>query len=309
MNVSEHLCGVAIASPGGKKVSLKNGTGESFSFIGGVATAADIFTSRPQGSRPGYQKRQIADAITWMCSFPYYKRDKYGKGPLFFVCTTSPKWGPAIFEPQIAKFVNNLRMSYGLENYLWVREFTLAGAPHYHFVADIPSFSSPVGISRYWSNLFSAVSVNCVRLGSKPDKRGKRIFRINPRESQRAANYLTTYLSKQEKGGKEYNTAQSLYRSMAADYVGRSCSLSLPGRKFAISQEVATNSKPVIYRPEYEYIQSDERVMTASGQYVEKPAVATYSLVNQVGEVFDKRKYTWRQVKNYPVYFGKLRGR
>lgn len=222
---------------------------------------------------------------------------------MVFVVTTSPNWGPSIFEPKISTFVHTLRNGYGAKEYVWVREFTSSGLPHYHFVIDLPTIKSPVGLSRYWSSLFGASSVNCVRLGSKPGRDGKRCFRVTKSKARGMANYLATYLQKQIQGGKEYDAAVALYRQMGGGSV--SSSLSLPGRKFAISQDAASSSAPVIYRPEYEYNQGGELVMTASGQMVPAPSVARYSLVNQVGEVFDKNQYQWKQVKQYPVYFGK----
>lgn len=305
MIVAEHLCGIAIAYPGGKKVSLKNGNQGDDDVPPPVIPAGGVFSDRPQGSLINYQKRQIANAVHWIANFPFHKRDKFGLGPMVFVCTTSPNWGCGIFEPKISKFVHTLRNGYGAKNFVWVREFTESGCPHYHFVIDIPAIKSPVGLSRYWSGLFGAVSVNAVRLGSKPDKRGKRTFRITKGKAARMAGYISEYLKKQMAGGPEYEAAVRLYRSMGGGGDLLKSSLTIPGRKFAISNEAARFSAPVIYRPEYEYVTTGEMVMNAAGQMVERPAAARYQLVNQVGETFNKSNYTWKQVKDYPVYFGK----
>jgi len=296
--VYEHLCGSAIVLEKRGKDGLKNGVpGLDVHPAGILPPGGVLFSGRPQGSLINYQKRQIQNAIHWMANFPYYGRDRYGLGPLVFVCTTSPSWGPSIFAPKISQFVHNLKSGYGIKNFVWVREFTKVGLPHYHFIADAPSIRSPVGLSRYWSSLFGGSSPNCIRLGSKPDRNGKRTFRVNKSKAARMARYVSKYLGKQFEAGEEKQAAQSLAESMG---------VTVKGRKFGISYEVARNARPVIYHQEFSY-EPGPLVLTATGEMVPGPTVAQIKIVDQAGNEFNQNHYKWKQAKQYPVWFGTKR--
>jgi len=300
--IHEHLCGVAIAfqEKGGTKE--KNGTeGTNVPPFG--LTLPPNGDCREQGSLYNFQKRQVRNAVAWLSEFSQHSSKKFGRGPLVFVCTTSPNWGPGIFTPKISSFTHTLRNGYGCENYAWVREFTEEGYPHYHFIADLPDVKRPTGLSRYWSGLFGACALNSVRLGSKPDKNGKRTFRVSPALADRIGRYLAKYLSKQlGTNGPEHQAATGLYRSMI-----QSETATIKGRKFGISQEVGLQSKPEIYRAEFYFEEREDLVLSANGQMVKAPAQCIgISRVNRVGEEFDKTKYEWRKAKDWPVWFGNL---
>ncbi len=176
-------------------------------------------TGRPQGSLYSQQKKKIADATEWIRRNSTYK-------PRIFVATSPGFVDHASEASLVSRLVHNLRNGYGCKNYLWVREFTSQGFPHFHFIADIDQFD-PVSLSLYWSGLFGSDAKNSIRLGTAPRKNGKRDFWV---KSERQAWYLTKYLGKSiadcEKG------AIKGKRSF---------------RTFAISQEAAKASEPLIY--------------------------------------------------------------
>jgi hypothetical protein len=129
--------------------------------------------------------------------------------PLIFVAT-SPGFIDRADEPRfVSKFVNYLRKVYRLEHYLWVREFTGNGFPHFHFVAMMPLQKSkafyiakdqtwvpfnPVTVSLVWSKYFNCDAKNSIRLGSKPNKHGKRMLYLS--NNRRKAWYLAKYIGK-----------------------------------------------------------------------------------------------------------------
>jgi hypothetical protein len=88
----------------------------------------------------------------------------------------------------LSKFLENLKVNYGLVNYLWVAERQMKynrGAIHYHLVVDIP-FQKYTKLSEIWSNLlleYHYSSVACVD--------GVTINSLNG-----VSSYLSSYLSK-----------------------------------------------------------------------------------------------------------------
>lgn len=175
-----------------------------------------VQTGRYQGSLYNQQKHAIADAVEWIRQNSHFK-------PRIFVATTPgfvdhPKEGSLI-----KKLVSNLKNGYGMGQYVWVREFTEAGYPHWHFVADIDKFD-PVALSLYWSGLFGSDARNSIRCGTKPDKKGKRRFWIS---GKRMCWYLTKYI------GKSIAEAEKGSRRTF--------------RTFAISEEARRESQPLIY--------------------------------------------------------------
>lgn len=176
---------------------------------------------RYQGSLFNQQKHAIADAVDWIRENSKYK-------PRIFVATTPGFIDHAKEGSYISKLVHNLRNGYGMENFVWVREFTARGYPHYHFVADVDNFDR-VRLSSYWSGLFGSDARNSIRCGTAPDKAGRRRFWVT---SQRMSWYLTKYLGKSigecEKG--------------AINGVGRR-----NFRTFQISQEARKASEPLVY--------------------------------------------------------------
>lgn len=193
MVLKRHLSGILVMYP----AHCGGGSGERLS---GLAEGRD------QGSRYGAQKRRIADALTRL-----QQVSRHDCQPFIFVATT-PGYTDAANESRfISRFVDYLRKVYHLERYVWVREFTKKGFPHFHFVANIPINGKsavlqnknwkhrvpfdPVHVSRVWSNYFNSDALNSIRLGSRPNKRGDRKFFLS-RSNRRMAWYLAKYIGK-----------------------------------------------------------------------------------------------------------------
>lgn len=141
---------------------------------------------RVQGSLYNQQKHAIADAVEWIRQNSRYK-------PRIFVATTPGFLSIAKEGNFISKLVHNLSNGYGMEHFVWVREYTKKGFPHYHFVADVDEFD-PVRLSLYWSKQFGVTAKNSIRLGTKPNpKTGRRDFWI---KNQRMCWYMTKYIGK-----------------------------------------------------------------------------------------------------------------
>jgi hypothetical protein len=152
MILKSHLSGVAI-------VYEDNFTKDKDTKNNFFAPSQPV-TGRVQGSLYSQQKRKIADACEYMRLNAIHK-------PLIFTAT-SPGFTDLANERQlIQKLTHNLRNGYDCKNYVWVREFTQAGYPHFHFVADIPDID-PVALSRYWSRLYNRSDTNSIRLGTAP---------------------------------------------------------------------------------------------------------------------------------------------
>lgn len=271
MIISDHLCGVAIAyNDNGRRSFSRLENGDQPLKLG-----------RLQGSLISYQKRQIADASEWLRTRSIFK-------PRIFVCTTSPNWGAQIYEPQISKFCHNLRNGYGCENYIWVREFNKRGAPHYHFIADMDYIHDPVALSLYWSGLFGYHTKNSVRLGTAPDKNGRRHYVLN---SKSMAFYMAKYLGK--------NLRSEIFPNSWH-------SAKMPGRSFGISRQVARQSAPVKYDVNYHYREEVKTVLTTTGPQEVKlyyPIGTTHE--NEFGEYFNKHDYQWTKSKDHEVFFGR----
>lgn len=203
--IKDHLCGVAIAyQPHTHKINEVNER-----------------PGRPQGSLYSQQKRKIADACEWLRVNSTYK-------PLIFVAT-SPGFTNHASESGIIKtFTHNLRNGYDCKNYVWVREFTQAGFPHFHFVADMPDIN-PVDLSLYWSGLFGADAKNSIRLGTAPNAQGKRQFYL---KGKRMSWYMTKYLGKSIGHEEEGAIDRRRFRS------------------FAISQALGKASAPLLFGEE-----------------------------------------------------------
>lgn len=245
----QHLSGVVVVYPEQKKKkSLEPSTKEY----------------RVQGSLYSQQKRAIADAVEYMRLYSKYKAR-------IFVLTT-----PGFLEISkevsvLSKFINNMRNNYSMGHYVWVRELTQNGYPHYHFVADVPQFDV-LRLSALWSSYFGSQAVNSIRLGTKPNSKGKRHYWII---SGKMANYLGKYI------GKGLSSAEKGVRV----------------RRFAISMELSKLSQPIKYRQEVH--------RTAIGTHflqfelIEDPP----DWIEMKG-FFCKKRYKWRSVGDHSVYFG-----
>jgi hypothetical protein len=181
------------------------------------APGREPLKGRDQGSLHSQQKHAIANACEWIRLNARFK-------PRIMVATTPGFLSLANEADYISKLVHNLKNGYGMENYVWVRELTKKGFPHFHFVADMDEFD-PVQLSLSWSRYFGSNAKNSIRLGTKPDVRGKRNYWI---KNQRMCWYLTKYIGKSLGG---FEKIKGVRRP----------------RTFAISQEAAKLSQPVIY--------------------------------------------------------------
>ena len=155
---------------------------------------------RPQGSLYNHQKRKIADACEWLRQ---HNRRNPERCALVF-CLTSPGYTDEANEPKfISRWLDNMRTNYGLGEYVWVRELTKKGFPHFHFVADWWRspwwFASDIDtklsnvhfISKTWSAHFGSDAKESIRLGGY--WYGKRLYELKSRTQCR---YLTKYLGK-----------------------------------------------------------------------------------------------------------------
>lgn len=206
MNIKAHLCGIAIAYEPRTLRTTEN---------------PDKKTGRPQGSLYGQQKRKIADACEWMRINAEFK-------PRIFVLTSPGFTSHANESNVISKFTHNLTNGYGCKHFVWVREFTKKGYPHFHFVADVDQFD-PIKMSLYWSGLFGSDAKNSIRLGTKPIPGKKRKFWI---DSNRMCWYLTKYIGK---GIGKKETTPIGKRSF---------------RTFHVTKQLAKLSEPLLYGEE-----------------------------------------------------------
>lgn len=196
--------------------------------ITGYATCYESFSSkpkseprpndsRPQGSLYSQQKHAIADAVEWIRRNSKYK-------PRIFVATTPGFIDPPEEGRTISKFIDNLKKTYGLEQYVWVRELTKRGYPHFHFIADIDKFD-PVRVSLHWSSLFGSDAKNSIRLGSKPNRHNQRAYWV---KNSRMAWYLSKYIGKDLVDSEQKRTRKKY-------------------RTFAISERARKESLPLLY--------------------------------------------------------------
>jgi hypothetical protein len=174
---------------------------------------------RYQGSLHSQQKHKIADAVEWMRRNATFK-------PRIFVATTPGFLDHAKEGAYISKLTHNLRNGYGMKHFVWVRELTGNGYPHFHFVADVDKFD-PVELSLYWSGLFGSNAKNSIRCGTKPDKQGRRSYYIH---SARMAWYLTKYI------GKDIGAPENRAKGQRKGF-----------RTFAVSQECGKASEPLLF--------------------------------------------------------------
>lgn len=200
MVIKRHLCGYHIAYEEAGPIPQEN----KLSFNGGAVNGSN---GREQGSHYSQQKKRIADAVARL-----QQTARPDCRPLIFVAT-SPGFIDRANEPKfISKLVHNLRNGYKMERYIWVREFTGNGFPHFHFVANIPLKKrkankfyvnkgkteipfNPKELSAYWAGLFGVTdNNNSIRVGSKPKPgRAKMVYLSNNR---RKAWYLAKYIGK-----------------------------------------------------------------------------------------------------------------
>lgn len=92
--------------------------------------------------------------------------------------------------PMLNKFITNLKKNYGLKGFLWTRENTKQGRPHFHILADMP-YQPIQKINNAWCAACKMQSKNAVRL----PKDHKAILK----DIEKTAKYVTKYITKNEK--------------------------------------------------------------------------------------------------------------
>lgn len=287
MKIKIHLCGQAVVYDTAKRLP-------AFVRVPG----------RDQGSLYGWQKRKIADATMWLKDNVEY--------PLIF-CLTSPGYTSLANTTDIlSKFVNNARKRHGLGHFVWVREHTKKGFPHFHFIADW----KPVEhwfkkhengeteinrMSRYWSGLFGSDSPYSIRLGSYHPVTKQRCYYVT---HDRQCHYLTKYLGK--------NIGE---RSM--DYLAEAGFPQMFYKKnirgFAVSPDLARFSSPVEYESQYETEFVERKVLTAQGERLVLVPVHTFrSWESEYGREYSFRdsmllNYRWKNTGHGSTFIGYLK--
>lgn len=111
---------------------------------------------------------------------------------LFFTVTLPEKISESEARRAWHSFLMNLRNSYCVKKYVWVKEYQANGNIHYHIIVD-RAFIDIVKMQKTWNTCLlnhtsiTAIGTNCsVRLGNQP-----RVYSI-----ERVANYLSKYIAK-----------------------------------------------------------------------------------------------------------------
>lgn len=227
---------------------------------------------RYQGSLYNQQKHAIADAVEWIRQNSKYK-------PRIFVLTTPGFLDHAKEGKLISDFVKNFKKTYGMQEYVWVRELTENGYPHFHFVADVPQFPA-VKASQYWSGLFGSEAKNSIRCGTAPNKNGNRNYWI---KSQRMCWYLTKYI------GKSIGNAEKSQRKKF--------------RTFAISEQARIESQPLLYQSRIAelYDGRHERTFHLSDEQLDRMADNPERMPPTI---IDPKSFGWKWTGHGQTYIG-----
>lgn len=222
--------------------------------------------SRPNGSLYSRQKRQIADACEWLRIGQSRERKA-----LIFVLT-SPGFTSLANQPKfISAFTDNMRKNYGMGDYVWVREHTKRGYPHFHFVAhwhpskwffdlrqDAPGcepYTNIEMISRYWSSLFDSDSKNSVRLGTYKGKKRTGFYLTDARHAW----YLTKYLGKSIGHGSIDYLCEAGFPFQVNSKDGVKMGMYKKAvRGFGMSENCALLSHPVLFDQQYIAVEQKE---------------------------------------------------
>lgn len=227
-------------------------------------------TGRPQGSLYSQQKHAIADAVEWIRTHCTFK-------PRIFVATTPGFLDHAKEGKFISKLVHNLKNGWGMINYVWVREFTGNGFPHFHFVADVDQFDA-VKLSVTWSRYFGSDAKNSIRVGTKPN--GRRKYWI---DNKRMSWYMTKYIGKGVGDTEKNKSGEQKYRF----------------RTFAISQEAREKSQPLTYVAELQHTYRN----TLHRSFVLSENDPHYSEA-EYPHTFNPHGYRWKWTGNGQTYTG-----
>lgn len=262
-------------------------------------------TSRPNGSLYSRQKRQIADACEWL-----RLTQKPDKRALVFVLT-SPGFTSLANQPYfLSGWIDNMKKNYGLGDYVWVRELTKRGYPHFHFVAhwhpakwfldlqqDAPGheqYRNVSVISRYWSGLFGSDALNSFRIGTYKGKKRTGYYLT----TEKHAWYLTKYL------GKSINDKHSSYLAEAG-YPATSYKKAV--RSFGMSENVALLSQPDLFESQNLFVSHQASVQTTRG--VEQHEIKRFDervFIGQSGQLSeqDLQRYDWKWTGHGETFLG-----
>lgn len=254
MIIKSHLCGIAVAFD--RYEGIENPADADINKLRRSLNNGEK-VNRPQGSLYSYNKRKIADACE-------YLRTKSVHKPIIF-CATSPGFTDLANERGLIKsFTHNLRNGYGCENYVWVREFTGAGFPHFHFIADAPDMDA-IKLSLYWSSLFRSSAKNSIRFGTAPrcSKCGTKLFKKNQPCFKSGCTGL---------GKVEYYLKSKKMAWYMAKYISKSVGECERGalegkrsfRKFAVSKDLARLSSPIEFKAKMVRV-NERQILTANG--------------------------------------------
>jgi hypothetical protein len=296
--IKVHLSGVAIAYEPSKRAT---------------PSLLPKIPSRPNGSLYNRQKRKIADCTEWL----RINQRKDRKAMIF--CLTSPGFINLANSPKfVSRFVDNMKANYGMENYVWVREFTKLGYPHFHFIAhwnkptwffDCSDCGSTMKdkectqcycklsrinkISLYWSSLFGSDSINSIRLGSYHPITKKRSYFV---VSQRQCRYLTKYIGK-NLGEEHFIMDGESNCIIYPTYKSRT-------RKFGMSEDVAMFSEPSLFESQM-YITETRTVLKADGSYADIPSM-NRTFIGESGQIdeVDLKRYAWRWTGHGQTFVG-----
>jgi len=275
MIIKSHLCGIAVAferfeDAAPEDWKSEHPAGKFFNYS---------VNGRPQGSLYSQHKRKIADATEFMRLEHVYK-------PRIFVLTSPGYTSLANEGYLIQKFTHNLRNGYGCKNYLWVREATQKGYPHFHFIADCDKFDA-VDMSKYWSSLFRRSDTNSVRLGTAAKcskcntklifascqyKCRKGCINFKPVrkywiDSKKMAWYLCKYIGKGINQSERNKLKNKFLDFKDEGWFYRDLKL----RTFAVSQELAKLSQPVEFKSKMIRVQTGEQLISdSSAQAIRK---------------------------------------
>jgi hypothetical protein len=268
--IKQHYCGIAIAYEP-KRLRVSDEPAQKI--------------SRPQGSRYSQQKRKVADAVEWMRKNGEHK-------PLIFVAT-SPGFTKLADESKlISKLTANLRNGYGVKNYVWVREYTEAGFPHFHFVADT-DFIDAKQLSVYWSGLFGKQGDGyggSIRLGTKPVPGMRRKYFI---DSPHMAFYMSKYFGK----GMSENPSNTKPGIEGMEVKARK------PRTFHVSRDLASASAPLKFG---EYISEVQFTGMHQREFVlENETSEDYYERGEIPPTLNPYKYNWQFTGHGMTYIGR----
>lgn len=293
MFLKTHLCGVGIVYDQSKKEKDKE--------------PLTKLESRPNGSLYSRQKRQIADACEWM------RRHQTKDRKAVIFCLTSPGFTSLANQPKfISSFFDNMKANYGLTDYVWVREMTKKGYPHFHCVAmwhpfkwflderkdcehdgDDKSYRMISKLSRYWSSLFDSDANNSIRLGSYHPVTKKRQFYLT---HERHAWYLTKYIGKSIGDGSidylcEAGFPQTKYKKAV--------------RTFGMSEQLSENSQPLLFESDYHTTERRSIQIFRSGTHTveTKERVFTNAYGMEITE-HELKEYDWRWTGHGETFIG-----